>query len=58
MEQHSADWQAFWTNLRALPVDAFTDEAPALQAEQQAAALLLQRTLQQALQKLYPALAD
>ena len=59
MEQHSADWQALWTNLRALPADAFNmEDAPALQAERQAAALLLQRTLQQALQKLYPALAD
>ena len=58
MEQHSAEWQALWTNLRALPADAFTEDAPALQAERQAAALLLQRTLQRALQKLYPALAD
>ncbi|QIL82776.1 DUF3482 domain-containing protein [Diaphorobacter sp. HDW4A] len=64
VQQHAAQWQSLWANLRALPpqssaTDAMADapHSPALQAERQATELLLQRTLAQVLQTLYPTLA-
>ncbi|MPM59507.1 hypothetical protein SDC9_106351 [bioreactor metagenome] len=63
IDAHAGEWQALWSGIHALP-PSITSHAPTegepseqqMHAEVQAAQMLLQRCLAQALQTLYPSL--